>query len=88
MLILHLVGSFAASPTIMASPVLSTGRESIIPANPSDIADLTMPLSVELFIRSAIIVPHCDKMVSSISEGLWLTIIAPTPNLRPSFAIL
>lgn len=57
------------------------------PLRLSDAAPVTCPRSVSLARRMAKIVPHWERMVGSISDGRWLTIITPTPYLRPSFAM-
>ncbi|MNC72637.1 hypothetical protein D3C75_1237150 [compost metagenome] len=80
-------GNFAASPIMIASPVLKIGNESISELSPSDIAAFTFERSLAFVNLRANNVPHCDNMVSSTSEGLWLIIIKPTPNFLPSLAI-
>gem|GEM_PF-5667967 len=83
----HRTGSLAASPATIASPVLSTGSRSTSPPKLSGKAPFTRERSSGLERRRAKIVPHCDKMVSSTSEGRWETTIAPIPYLRPSLAM-
>src|SRR5581483_3895751 len=80
-------GRLTASPTTMASPVRSIGNIFIRSARLSLATLLTALRSTELVKRIANTVPHCERMVESISEGRCVTIIIDIPYFRPSFAI-
>jgi hypothetical protein len=67
--ILTLLGILTASPTIIASPVHNDGNSSDKLPKLSGIAALTIPWSWLLDNLKAINVPHCDKIVSSKSDG-------------------
>ena len=67
--IIALIGILTASPTIMDSPVFRMGSIFTSPDRLSDTVLATIPLSFEFVNRSEIVVPHCDKIVGSISDG-------------------
>ncbi len=72
------IGSLTASPNIIASPVRNIGSIPVRPSKLSDMADVICPLSEALDNLSAKKVPHCESMVGSISDGLWLTVMSRT----------
>ena len=81
------IGIFTASPTTNASPVRRIGSIENRPLRLSEAQDVTWARSESLVRRRAIMVPHCERIVGSTSEGRWLTSINPTPYFLPSFAM-
>jgi DNA polymerase III alpha subunit len=76
----------SAEDLALRVPVLNR-KELTLLARVSEAHLLTWDWSDSLVSRRATVVPHCARIVPSISDGRWLTSMRPTPYFRPSFAI-
>lgn len=86
--ILTIDGIITESPINIASPDFNEGSESVIPDKESGKSLLTKFWSSGFVKRIATKLLHCEKIVSDISDGLWLITASVTPYFLPSFAIL